>query len=89
MRIKCSFKYPKVFSFKYFDIEDAKREINNINSKKETPKGDTPVKVFKSNSDIITPALTECYNQNIKNSIFPNELQNADLSAVYKKRPSW
>ena len=61
-------------------------EINDKNSKKVTPKGDIPVKVFKWNSDIIASALAECYNQNIKNWTFPNELENADLSAVYKKK---
>ena len=38
------FKYPKVFSFKYFN-EDVKREINNVNSKKATPKGDSLVEL--------------------------------------------
>ena len=86
LQIKSSFKYPKVFSFKYFNVEDVKREIINISSKKATPKGDIPVKILKWNSDIIAPALTECYNQNIKNSTFPNELKNADISPVYKKK---
>ena len=44
LRIKSSFKHPKVFSFKYFNVEEVKREINNLNSKKATPKGDIPVK---------------------------------------------
>ena len=86
MQIKSSFKHPKVFSFKYFNVEDVKREINNLNSKKATPKGDIPVKILKWNSDIIAPALTECYNQNIKNSTFPNELKNAGISPVFKKK---
>ena len=30
--------------------------------------------------------MTECYNQNIKNSTFPNELKNADISPVYKEK---
>ena len=63
-----------------------KRETNNINSKKATPKGDIPVKILKWNSDIIAPALTECYNQNVKNSTYPNELKNADISPIYKKK---
>ena len=45
-----------------------------------------PVKILKWNSDIIAAALTECYNPNIKNSTFPNELKNADISPVYKKK---
>ena len=65
--IKGSFKYSKVFSSKFFNIEKVKRKINNINSKKTTPKGDTPVKILKWNLDIIAPVLNQCYNQNIKN----------------------
>ena len=80
MRIESSFKHLKLISFKYFNVEDVKREINNLNSKKATPKLDIPV-----NSNIIEPALTDCYNQNIKNSTFLNELKNADISPVYKK----
>ena len=30
--------------------------------------------------------MTECYNQNTKNSTFPNELKNADISPAYKKK---
>ena len=86
MRIKSSFKHPKVFSFKYFNVEDVQREVNNLNSKKATLKGDIPVKILRWNSDITVPALTECYNQNIKNSTFPNELKNADISPVFKKK---
>ena len=47
LQIKSSFKDPNVFSFKYFNLGDMKREINNINSKKATPKGDIPVKILK------------------------------------------
>ena len=86
LRIKSSFKHPKVFSFKYFNVEDVKRETNNLNSKKATPKGDILVKILKWNFDIIAPALAECYNQNIKNSTFPNELKNAEISPVFKKK---
>ena len=80
MRTKSSFKDPKRFSFEYFNAEDVKSEINNINNKKATPKGDTPVKILKWNSDIIATAVTKCFNQNIKNSEFPNELKNTNIS---------
>ena len=83
LQIKSSFKHLKVFLFKY--VEDVKKEINNLNSKKVTPKGDIPVKIVKWSSNITVPALTEFYNQNIKNATFPNELKNADMSHLYKK----
>ena len=31
-------------------------------------------------------ALTECYIRNIKNSTFSNELKNADISPIFKKK---
>ena len=80
-RIKSSFKDLKVFSFNYFNVEDVKSENNNKNSKKATPKGDISVKILKWNS-VIAPVLMECFNQNIRNSTFPNELKNADVSPV-------
>ena len=54
--------------------------------KKATPKGSIPVKIFKWNSDIIAPVLREFYNQNIKNSTFPNELKIVNIYPVYKKK---
>ena len=60
MRIKSSFKHPEVFSFKYFNVKDVKREINYLSSKKAAPKDDIPVKILQLNSDITAPALTEC-----------------------------
>ena len=62
-----------------------KRDIDNINSKKATTKGDIPVKIVKSNCDVMTPVLIECFDKNIKNSAFSNELKNADISPLYKK----
>ena len=46
-RIKSSFKHAKGFLFKYFNVEVAKSEINNLNSKKATLKDDIPVMILK------------------------------------------
>lgn len=40
-----AFKNTKVLPCKYFNAEEVKRETNNINSEKGTPKDDTPVKI--------------------------------------------
>ena len=43
MQKKNYFKDPKAFWFKYFNVADTKREINNIkNRKKGTPEGGIP-----------------------------------------------
>ena len=75
-----------VRSLKYFNIEDFKREINNINSKKATPKRDLSVKILMIKCSIMPPDFTEFFNQNINNSTFSNELKNADISPAYKTR---
>ena len=85
LRIKNYLKGPCVFSFKYFNVEDVKMEINNIDSKRATPNCDIPAQIVKQNSDIIAPILTTCFNQNINNSTFLNEMKNIDTSSVYKK----
>ena len=46
-RIKNPFKDPNIFSFKCFNIEDVKREIANIDSKKATLKCDMPAQIVK------------------------------------------
>ena len=51
-----------------------------------TPNSDIPVKILKWVSDTIAPVLTECFNQNIKNLAFPNELKDPYVSPVYKKK---
>lgn len=87
MGTKNHFKNPRVFLFKYFFyFEVVKRKIDCIDSKKTTTKGDVPAKILKWDFDIIAPAFTECFGQNIKNSTFPSELQNAGKSSVYKKK---
>ena len=75
-----------VRSLKYFNIEDVKKEINNINSKKATPKSDLSIKILMIKCSIMPPDFTEFFNQNINNSRFFNVLKNADISPVCKTR---
>ena len=86
MQIKTSFKAPKIFSFKCFNVEDVKREINNTNSKTATPK--LQLHYYQGNLKwkygITALVLTECFDQNIKNSTFSNRLKNDDVSSVRK-----
>ena len=67
-RVFFNFNY-FLFSFKYFDAEDVRKEINNINSKKLHEKAIYQVKVTNQ-----APVKT-CFNQNIKNSALCNELE--------------
>ena len=60
LQVKNSFKDEKVLSFKYFNAEDVKSDIDNIDSKKATPKDDIPVKIANCNSNKTASILTEC-----------------------------
>ena len=63
MQVKNSFKDAKVLSFKYFNVEDVERDIDNIDSKNATPKDDIPVKIADCNSNKTASILTDsCYN---------------------------
>ena len=49
-------------------------------------KDDIPVKILHRNFDIIAAILTECFNQNIKNSTFSKELKTpASLQHIIKR----
>ena len=78
--VKNYFQDSKAFSFKYFNVEDVKKDIDNIESKNGMPKSDIPAKIFMWSSDIIALTLTKCFCQNIKNSTFSDELKNRDIS---------
>lgn len=68
LQVKNSFKDAKVLSFKDFNVEDVKRDIDNIDNKKATPKNDIPVKITNCNSNKThfylnrMPKIDSCYN---------------------------
>ena len=59
LQVKNSFKDAKVLSFKYFNVEDVERDIDNIDSKNAAPKDDIPVKIADCNSNKTASILTE------------------------------
>ena len=70
LRIKGYFKDPKIFSFKYFNVECVKREINNINSKNATP----PTEL--KNANICPVYETTMINQIMDQLVFCHFYQN-------------
>ena len=44
-----------------------------------------PVKIIKSNSDLVSPLITRIFNKSIGNSIFHENLEFADMLPVYKQ----
>ena len=73
-----------IFSFSDISPETVYKYITDLK------KGsiDTPLKILKSNADIITPFLTSCINSSFKNNSFPDELKLADIIPIHKKGDS-
>ena len=47
--------------------------------------GTIPPKLLKSNVDIFCFLLTEFFNKQVEQGIFPNKLKLADISSIFKK----
>ena len=59
--------------------------IDALDKKKPTTFGNIPTWILKENKDIISPIITEMYNECSRNTIFPNSLKLADVTPVFKK----
>ena len=74
------------FSFKYVTRNKIAKEIQNLDSKKESQEIDIPVKLIKNNLDVvISPFIYNNFNNSLFSSCFPSELENANVSPVFKK----
>ena len=78
-------KNPTEFSFVPVDKDVIAKEIKNLNTKKDAPQNDIPVKILKQNNDIFSQYLSQIFNESIETANFPNELKYVDITPVYKK----
>ena len=77
------------FSFKYVTRNKITKEIQKkIDSKKACQESDIPVKLIKNNFDVISPFIYNNFNNSIFSSCFPSELENANVTPVFKKKRS-
>ena len=73
------------FSFSEIRIEDIETELTVLNSKKASKSDSIPAKFLKDYSSSCIEPLTNLINHGLGNSIFHENLKNADLTPVYKK----
>ena len=74
------------FNFQRISSNELKKEILNLNNKKATREGDTPVNLLKGSIDTYLPVLTEIINSSFEQNEFPNELKLADVIPTFKKK---
>lgn len=77
---------PKDFHFSSASLDDIQHQIKLLNSKKSGTFRDIPVKLIKSNCDIIGSDLQDIWNKEIMGGrLFPGKLKLAYLNPIYKK----
>ena len=72
------------FSFQHVLPRETYQTIMELNKSKATS-GNIPTKTLKTIARDICVPLIDCINLAILNGIFPDELQLADLTPLYKK----
>ena len=74
-----------IFSLREVSFKEIETEIRLLKLNKASQYSDTPTKIIKENSDIISNFICESINNSIKSSIFPSCLKHADVTPLHKK----
>ena len=72
------------FSFTEVELNDMKKELDSLDSKKACVSNSIPTKLLKEHSDICSVPLTHIFNSSVVNSNFDKGLKYADLTPVHK-----
>ena len=84
--IKQNISVNKDFYFSNTEVSDILKETTALNNKKNGTFGNIPTKLLKEVSDIYAPALNDIWNNEIiTQKCFPNNLNLADVTHVFKK----
>ena len=74
------------FSFRKVSEDEVQRVIYDLDTTKGCQNSDIPTKIIKNNGDIYAHYFCIYFNESIETGIFPDELKNADIIPVYKKK---
>ena len=73
------------FYLKNIEQDDLQKEIYNLNPNKSIPFNDIPINIMKGCNDIISPYLTNLFNDSIESNIYPDSLKLAEVTPAHKK----
>ena len=85
LTIKERVKIEKRFSFRPVDESVICDKIDSLNKSKPTTYNNIPTRILVDNKDIISPFITEMYNEPNRKSNFPNSLKLADVTPAHKQ----
>ena len=73
------------FIFKMVSMDEVKKEVLKLNSKKSSTYGAIPASILKQTIEVHLKYLTNTNNHSLKESTFPDELKQSEVIPVYKK----
>ena len=73
------------FSFKMVFMDEVKKEVLKLNSKKSSTYGAIPASILKQTIEVHFKYLRNKINNSLKESTFPDELKQSEVIPVYKK----
>ena len=85
LKIKDNVKVDNCFTLLPVDESAICDKIDSLNKRKPTTYNNIPTRILVDNKDIISPFITEMYNESNRTSNFPNPLKLADVTPVHKK----
>jgi hypothetical protein len=79
-------KFPNSkFSFQVVNEEKISQLIKNLDPKKSSQKDDIPIKILKSNTNVLSSILTNNFNDCLVDMIFPPGLKDSEITPIFKK----
>ena len=80
-----AFKTADKFPFHDVTEDEVRQECLGLDSAIPTPVGDVPTGMLKSAIDIHASLLTKIINISLRNNCVPDDLKDAEASAIFKK----
>ena len=85
LKIKKVVNFDTPFRFLPVDESVIYDKIDLLDKRKPTTYNNIPTRILVENKDIISPFITEMYNEANRTSKFPNLLKLADVTPIHKK----
>ena len=85
LAIQQNIKVPLSFEFKYIKVEDIEKALRSLNLSKSTGPDAIPAKALRICASQLAPVFTLTVNKSIDNSLFLDDMKQADISPIYKK----
>ena len=82
--IKSKVKVTTKFKFKDTTADEMYRKMISLNSKKAIPEGDMSVDLLKCIADIVAGTVSDIFNENKKNNVFPSSLKKQNVTPLHK-----